>query len=153
SDPPSPNDDPHCLCKYGKANCLQDKGWKNGTRDDDYIDPEWVPYALMRTDSDLDDTKAWVLIYNGTEYKDNDQQLELRRIWRASDDYANGVTGYVTAPMTRIKHLSTDSWSAPSTTVIFVGPDIDSVMEHLGHYTNWKWPRLTTSYSISGTVN
>ncbi|HNQ78119.1 MAG TPA: hypothetical protein PKJ37_03575 [Acidobacteriota bacterium] len=142
-------------CEAGENTCLEDEGWKNGTNIPGYVNPNWVPYALMRTDADSDGTKAWILIYNGTNYWDNDEEMELRRIWQARSKASDGVVGYVTAPITRIKHLTTDDWSPSSTTVIFVGEDMDSVMNHLGNYTGWVWPRCTTTttYSISGTVS
>ncbi len=136
------------LCKYGDNECLSSKGWKFYPPP---LNPNWVPYTLLST-TPVNGQEAWILIYNpGESSSDTPKKGELRRIWQTSDDYKKGVTGYVAAPITRLDSLS-DTWSDESETVIFVGPTMDSVMYHLQNYTNGRWPRITTTYSIRGNV-
>ena len=96
--------------------------------------------------------EAWILIYNDDEYSNhNNSQEELRRMLQTGPN-GNDVKGCNTYPFTSILNLD-DTKGRVSHSVIFIGPSMDSVMYHLQSYTNGVWPRITTAYSISGTVS
>ncbi len=146
-------EDNHCTA--GDNGCIKPYGWKNGTDDNpNCVDPNWVPYSLMRTDGDLvDGSQAWVLIYNPATFSNTNDAIELKRIWRAKAVSDDGVKGDVTAPISVVKALSTERWSPISTTYIFVGKTRESVMNLLYRESGGVWPRRTDTHSISGTVS
>jgi len=137
--PSCPNADPNCLCPNGDNSCLQTKGWRYDKNNPlSYVDDNWVPYAIMSSE----DKQAWVVIYNGGEDSTLADQPKIRRFVQSAADSEKGVNGITTIPFSRMDRLS-DAMGKVDTTVIFIGPTLESVMCHLGNYTNWLYPKLT----------
>ena len=151
----------NCLCPSGENSCLEKKGWKKDVKNPEShnaISENWVPYALMSTPND----EAWILIYNDNDFSKNGETAEIRRIIQTGlQENVPEIVGCNTFPFTSIPALTDDLNPNPETdpdpidlkSVIFVGPTLDSVMEHLQSYSCGQWPRLTTGFYISGIVS